>query len=121
MESSVRGTQADPIVTLTSGTFEQQILQGKGPLVVEFMSYGCSHCGVLEPILQQVAAMVESKVKIFRVNTEVEQALAESYGVHTTPTLLMFLNGSKVGEIDGPSPTVSSLLTAMAQPFRDLK
>jgi thioredoxin-like negative regulator of GroEL len=112
---------SDSITTANSETFKALVLEGKGPIAVEFMSYGCSHCGALEPVLQQVAALLESKGQIFRVNTEVELELAAAYGVQATPTLVMFLNGRPVGRVEGPRPTVSSLLTAIAQPFRGLK
>ena len=45
-----------------------------------------------------MAEMVKSKEKIFRVNTAVEQELADSYQIQGTPTLVMFLNGMKLDE-----------------------
>jgi thioredoxin len=85
--------------------------------VVEFMSYGCEHCRAIEPVLEQVAKMVEPRETIFRVNIAVEQELAGSYQIQGTPTLIMFLDGNEVGRVEGPSPTVSSVLTAVTQPF----
>ncbi len=108
----------DLIQTTSYATFKQQVLRGSGPIAVEFMSYSCSHCGTLEPILQQVAEMLASKVKIFRVNIATDEDLAAAYQIEATPTLILFLNGRPVGRIEGPTPKVSSLLTAMAQPFR---
>jgi thioredoxin 1 len=93
------------------------VLEKKGPVAVEFMSYGCTHCQALEPVLQKVAEMVESKEKIVRVNVETEPELSDRYQIQATPTLVMFLNGRPVGQIDGPHPTVSSVLTAVTQPF----
>ena len=107
----------DGMRTVTSSTFPSLVLEAKGPIVVEFMSYGCSHCQALEPILQQVAEMVKSKEKIFRVNTAVEQELADSYAIQGTPTLIMFLNGAEVGRDEGPHPTVPTVLAAITQPF----
>jgi thioredoxin-like negative regulator of GroEL len=105
------------IRTVTSATFKQWVLQGNGPIVVEFMSYGCVHCRAMEPILQQVAEMLKSKEEIFRVNTAVEPELSESYQVQGTPTLIMFLQGREVGRFEGPPPTVESVLAAVTQPF----
>ena len=112
-----RRVSSDRIRTVTSGTFNALVLEGEGPIVVEFMSYGCAHCRAIEPVLQQVAEMVESKEKIFRVNIAVEQELADSYQIRGTPTFIMFLNGTEVGRVEGPPPTVSSVLTAVTQPF----
>jgi thioredoxin len=108
---------ADAIGPVTGDTFEALVLRGDGPIVVEFMSYGCAHCRALEPILQQVAETVKGKEKIFRVNTAVEQALAERFQITGTPTLVMFLNGQVVGRSEGPHPKVSTLLATLTQPF----
>ncbi len=105
------------IRTVTSATFNQWVLEGNGPIVVEFMSYGCAHCRAMEPILQRVAEMVKSKEEIFRVNTAVEQALSDSYQIQGTPTLIMFLQGREIGRFEGPPPTVESILAAVTQPF----
>jgi thioredoxin len=112
------GTKSiDSIRTVTASTFDQLVLKGEGPIVVEFMSYGCAHCGVIEPDLQQVAEMLKSTEKIFRVNIAVDQDLAEHYEIQGTPTLIMFLNGAVVGRNEGPSPEVSNILAVVKQPY----
>ena len=112
-----RSMSSDHIRTVTSATFNAWVLEAKGPIAVEFMSYGCVHCREMEPVLQQVAEMVKSKGKIFRVNTADEQGLTDSYQVEGTPTLVMFLDGKEVGRAEGPPPRVSSVLTAVTHPF----
>ncbi len=112
-----RSMSSDHIRTVTSGTFNAWVLEAKGPIAVEFMSYGCVHCREMEPVLQQVAEMVKSKGTIFRVNTADDQELTDSYQIEGTPTLVMFLNGKEVGRAEGTPPTVSSLLTALTHPF----
>jgi thioredoxin 1 len=109
--------QGDVIETLTATSFGAHALEGSGPIVVEFMSYGCAHCRLLEPILQRVAETVKTKEKIYRVNIAVEQELAASYAISGTPTLLMFLDGREVGRVEGPRPKESSLLAAVTAPF----
>jgi thiol-disulfide isomerase/thioredoxin len=84
-----RRVSSDIIRTVTSDTFNAFVLEGAGPIVVEFMSYGCAHCRAMEPVLQQVAEMVKSKGKIFRVNIAVEQELADSYQIRGTPTFIL--------------------------------
>jgi len=107
----------DRIQTVTTDAFNSEVLEAKGPIAVEFMSYGCAHCRAIEPVLEQVAEMVKPQERIFRVNIAVEQELAGSYQIQGTPTLIMFLNQYEVGRVEGPSPTVSSVLTAVTQPF----
>jgi len=116
----MRGTilnSSDRIKTVNSNAFNALVLEGEGPIVVEFMSYGCAHCREIEPVLQKVAEMVKSKEKIFRVNVATEQELAGSYDIQGTPTYVMFLDGREVGRADGPYPTVSSVMTVVTQPF----
>ena len=108
---------SEQIRTVTSSTFTSLVLEGVGPIAVEFMSYGCAHCRTIEPIIDEVAEMVKSKEKIFRVNVGAEQELADSYQVHGTPTFIMFLNAAEVGRVEGPSPTVPSVLAMVTQPF----
>ena len=107
----------DRIRTVTGATFEEFVLDAEGPVVAEFMSYGCTHCRVMEPILQRVAGMVESQETVVRVNIAVEQDLAISYGVQGTPTLIMFRDGREVARVEGPHPNVSTVLAAVTQPF----
>jgi thioredoxin 1 len=109
--------QGDVIETLTAETFDAQVLKGEGPIVVEFMSYGCVHCRVLEPVLQRVAETVRTKEKIFRVNVAVEQELEARYAISGTPTLVMFLDGTEVARVEGPPPTESRLRAAVTAPF----
>jgi thioredoxin 1 len=112
-----RSMSSDHIRTVTSRTFNAWVLEGKGPIAVEFMSYGCVHCREMEPVLEQVAEMVKSEGTILRVNTADDQELTDSYEIEGTPTLVMFLNGKEVGRAEGPPPTVSSVLTAVTHPF----
>jgi thioredoxin 1 len=116
-EASRAAASSGRMRMLTSASFDPLVLQGEGPIAVEFMSYGCAHCRAIEPILQQVAEMVKGKEKIFQVNVAVEQGLAESFEIQGTPTLVMFLNGQEAGRVEGASPNVSSVLTAVTQPF----
>ena len=110
--------RSELIRTVTRGTFDSLVLQGDGPIAVEFMSYGCGHCRALEPALQQVANILKGKEKIFKVNLAAEQGLAASFEVEGTPTFVMFLNGREAGRSDGPHPTVPSVLTAITHPFQ---
>jgi thioredoxin 1 len=107
----------DELDTVSSGTFNAEVLEAPGPIAVEFMSYGCSFCREMEPVIQQVAEMVRSKERIVRINVGQDQDLADTYSVRSTPSFLMFLDGRLVGRIEGPSPTVASVLTAVTHPF----
>ena len=117
MQSGVKRPVGDRIQTITGESFDAAVLQGQGPIAVEFMSYGCAHCRVMEPILQQVAAAVQPQEKIFRVNVAIEHELASTYAISGTPTLIMFLDGREVGRAEGTRPTEADVLAAVTLPF----
>ena len=50
-------------------------------------------------------------------NIAMEPGLTDSYRIQGTGTFVMFLNGKEVGRVEGPSPTVPSVLAAVMQPF----
>ena len=105
------------IPTVTAATFNSHVLQGGGPIAVEFMTYGCAHCRAIEPILQEVAEALEGKEALFKVNIAVDGAVANTFEVRGTPTFIMFLDGKEVGRADGPHPNIASVLSALTQPF----
>jgi len=104
----------------TNETFASLVLEAEGPIVVEFMSYSCEHCRAMEPFLEKVAALVGSRVKIIQVNMATDVHLGDRYGVHVTPTLIMFYQGYKIGQVANLKPSVPSILTAITLPFRSL-
>jgi thioredoxin 1 len=107
----------DAIHDVAESTFASLVLAGSGPIVVEFMSYGCSHCRTLEPVIEHVAEELTSRETFFRVNVGMEGELADRYGVTGTPTLVMFRDAREVGRVVGPRPDASSLTLALTQPF----
>jgi thioredoxin 1 len=107
----------DALQDVTGANFSRLVLHGDGPIAVEFMSYGCAHCGAIEPVVQAVAAELEGQESIFRVNIGLEPELAESFAVQGTPTFVMFFGGSEVGRVEGPSPQRSTLLAELTRPF----
>ncbi len=115
--SSARLASSENIRTVTSETFQRTVLEGDGPIAVEFMSYGCAYCRELEPILEEVAAGLKTKETVFRVNVGADPDLARSYGVQGTPTFVMFLEGTEVGRAAGPHPTVANIVAVLSRPF----
>ena len=49
------GAPVDNVQSVTAINFAQKVLEAPGPVAVEFMSYGCSHCKKAEPFVQEAA------------------------------------------------------------------
>jgi thioredoxin-like negative regulator of GroEL len=107
----------DLVQQADAGNFDDLVLQAPGPVVVEFMSYSCAHCGAMEPVLQQVAQVLQSRQLFVRVNVALEVELAARYRIEGTPTIVLFQGGHEVGRIEGPLPSVPELLAAVTRPF----
>lgn len=110
----------DFVQSVTEETFDSLVLRSAVPGVVEFMSYGCEHCRLLEPVLQKVAEKLGPREAVFRVNTAIDQELADRYDIEGTPTLIMFLNGVEVARAVGPAPSGTALWDAVTRPFEAL-
>ena len=64
--------------------------KGKVPCIVDFYADWCRPCRMLHPILEDLQKEYKGKLKIYRVDVDVEKTLASKYGINLLPTLLMF-------------------------------
>jgi thioredoxin len=62
--------------------------QGEVPCIIDFYADWCQPCKIVSPVLEELATEYEGKVKIYKVNTEVEQELAGAFGIQSIPSLL---------------------------------
>jgi thioredoxin 1 len=89
------------IVTLTAENFDQEVLKSGTPVLVDFWAEWCGPCKMVAPILDELAAEYDGKVKIGKVNIDDHQSLASEYGIRAIPTLLLFKAGQVADQIVG--------------------
>jgi thioredoxin 1 len=89
------------IVTLTQENFTKEVLQSTQPFLVDFWAEWCGPCKMLGPILDELAAEYDGRVKIGKVNVDDHQELAAQYGIRGIPTLLLFHQGQVADQIIG--------------------
>lgn len=92
------------IVTLTEENFATEVLQSSKPVMVDFWAEWCTPCKMLGPLLDELAAEYDGKVKIGKINTAEQQELASQFGINSIPTLLFFKNGQVVNQMVGARP-----------------
>lgn len=81
-------------VAVTDATFEQEVLNAEGLVLVDFWAEWCGPCKALTPILDEVAQSHGDKVKIVKVNIDESPDTPARYGVMSIPTLMLFKNGN---------------------------
>ncbi|MCX6794722.1 MAG: thioredoxin [Candidatus Falkowbacteria bacterium] len=88
---------------LTKSNFTAEVLSSPIPVLVDFWAPWCMPCKMMAPILDELAAEMEGKLKIAKVNTEDEanQSLAMEYQIQSIPNMKLFKGGQVVGEFIG--------------------
>jgi thioredoxin 2 len=92
-------------IALTTSDFDLHATRPEIPLVVDFWASWCGPCRMMAPAYEQAAKQLEPAVRLAKVNTEEEQALAARFGISSIPTLMLFRGGREVARQPGAMGT----------------
>jgi thioredoxin 1 len=92
---------APKIIILTRDNFAKETLESPGPILVDFWAEWCGPCKMLAPILDELAAEYEGRVRFGKVNIDEDGPLAAQFNIQSIPTLLLFSQGQVTDQLVG--------------------
>ncbi len=95
---------AENIKHVTDETFDAEVLQAEGPVLVDFWAEWCNPCRQVAPILEELAREHAGKITIVKLNTDENRGVASKYGIISIPTLNVYSGGEVVKTIVGARP-----------------
>ena len=88
-------------LAVTDATFEAEVLKGDTPVVVDFWAAWCGPCKLIAPVLDDLAAEYDGKVKVTKLDVDQNPTTSMQFQVRSIPTLLFFKDGKVVDQVIG--------------------
>lgn len=106
---------AEGIFEFTSATWEKDVLQASGLVMVDFWAVWCGPCRMIAPTVEELAKEYAGKIKVGKLNTDENSEVASKYKIMGIPTIMFFKDGEKVDQIVGavPKPQLKAKIDAL--------
>ncbi len=91
------------IAHATDTSFESDVLGSELPVLVDYWAEWCGPCKVIAPVLEEIAAEYDGRMKVCKLDIDANGETPPKYGIRGIPTLMLFKNGNveatKVGAL----------------------
>ncbi len=91
-------------ITFTDSNFEEEVIKSDKPVLIDFWAVWCGPCKIIAPVVEELAAEYEGKIKVGKLDVDENQQASIKYGVRSIPTLLIFKDGKVKDTIIGAVP-----------------
>jgi thioredoxin 1 len=94
---------SDLIKHVSDASFQADVLDAEGPVLVDFWAEWCGPCKAIAPILEDVATSYNGKLQVAKMNVDDNRDVPAKHGIRGIPTLILFKDGqvaaTKVGAL----------------------
>jgi thioredoxin 2 len=91
-------------VPLTDETFTRTINESDVPIAVDFYADWCGPCRMMAPAVDALAAHLQGKALVAKLNTDNSAGTASGFGIRGIPTTIVFKGGKEVARQSGAIP-----------------
>jgi thioredoxin 1 len=91
-------------IEVTDASFDADVLNAEGPVLVDFWAEWCGPCKQISPALEEMATEMGGKITIAKVNIDDNPDIPSKYGVRGIPTLILFKSGEVAATKVGAAP-----------------
>lgn len=96
-------------------TFAKEVLETSGLVLVDYFGDGCVPCQALMPDIEELEGKYSDKVKFVKLNTSQARRLAISQKILGLPTISLYKDGEKIGEVTKDDATKASIEELITQ------
>ena len=89
---------------VTDADFTEEVLNADLPVLVDFWADWCGPCKMVAPVVEELAADYDGRLKVMKVDVDSSPLTAGNYGIRSIPTLLIFKDGKPVQQVVGAVP-----------------
>lgn len=94
---------SDTIVHVTDASFDSEVINSNIPVLVDYWAEWCGPCKMIAPVLEELAAEYQGRLKVCKVDVDANKESAQKFGIRGIPTLMVFKDGqaeaTKVGAL----------------------